>query len=283
MNRWLFSFCQKRLSPVFLVTATLVMFLSSFRVNKMNDDIWRLLGITPKSGNEKIKSSFMHGYLYYYGVKNIKSLVANDRATIASNLLSYTKQYVTSDAFRKEYDEMRKQEQPPMPELKSLRSIEKIQRDEITTTEKSIREMEKNRKDLPQFAKSIEPMLTLLKDNLKKLQDPKNSYFAAIALGEKYEQENEIKRYSERMEQWEEDYPPRIDRFIASRLQKMLDDTRDIDFNAQLIEKEGKKKFVNPAYESKNAEWKQGFRAGKEITEMTRAFAANWLAEIKAN
>ena len=48
-----------------------------------------------------------------------------------------------------------------------------------------------------------------------------------------------------------------------------------------LAEKWGKKRFVNPIYESKNQEWKQGFRAGKEATEMARAFAKQWLSELQ--
>lgn len=61
----------------------------------------------------------------------------------------------------------------------------------------------------------------------------------------------------------------------------MLDATKDIDYNAELVEKYNKKRFVNPAYESKNTEWKQGFRAGKEVTEPARAFVQKWLNELQ--
>ncbi|RYE20883.1 MAG: choice-of-anchor D domain-containing protein, partial [Sphingobacteriales bacterium] len=47
------------------------------------------------------------------------------------------------------------------------------------------------------------------------------------------------------------------------------------------FEKYGKKRFVNPVYEGKRTEWKQGFRAGKEVTESARAFAQKWLSELK--
>jgi hypothetical protein len=51
----------------------------------------------------------------------------------------------------------------------------------------------------------------------------------------------------------------------------MLDYTKDIDYNAHLSEKYRKKRFVNPVYEGKRTEWKQGFRAGKEVTEQARS------------
>ncbi len=83
------------------------------------------------------------------------------------------------------------------------------------------------------------------------------------------------------MAEWGKNMPENVNDFIAERLQKMLDATKDIDYNAQLVEKYGKKRFVNPKYEGKNQEWKQGFRAGKEVTEPARAFAQQWLNELK--
>jgi len=265
---------------LFLLSTTLL--LSSFTINKATDDVWKILGITKQAGDEKIKNSFMYGYLYYYGVKNIKNLAVNDRGAIAKDLLSYAKQYVGSEAFKKEYELMRKNAKPQQPELKPLRSVEEIQKNEIAKTEKSIKDTEKNMKDMPQYAKGMEPMLAILKDNLKKYQDPKNSYFASVAMGEKYDNESQLRSYNERMKQWEAGYPETINQFITARLQKMLDATKDIDYNAELMEKWGKKRFVNPAYEAKNTEWKQGFRAGKEITESARAFAQKWLEELKS-
>lgn len=263
-----------------LLLLSMTVLLSSFRLNKTTDDVWKLLGITRQAGDEKIKNSFMYGYLYYYGIKNVKNLAVNDREAIAKDLLEYTKQYVNSDLFKKEYDQMRTSAKPQEPVLKSVRSLEEIQKDEIAKAEKSIRDTEKNMKDMPQYAKSMEPMLAILKDNLKKYKDPKNSYFASIAMGEKYDQENEMKSYRERTKQWENSYPETAKEFVAGRLQKMLDATKDIDYNAELVEKWGKKRFVNPAYESKSGEWKQGFRAGKAITEAARAFAQKWLTEL---
>ena len=83
------------------------------------------------------------------------------------------------------------------------------------------------------------------------------------------------------MSRWETDYPENINNFIADKLKKMLEYTKGIDYNAALVEKYGKKRFVNPTYEGKGTEWKQGFRAGKEVTETARAFAEKWLTELK--
>ena len=66
----------------------------------------------------------------------------------------------------------------------------------------------------------------------------------------------------------------------------MPDYTKDIDYNAALVEKYGKKRFVTQSNEPRRTDpkaigWKQGFRAGKDVTEPARAFAKKLLSELK--
>jgi len=69
--------------------------------------------------------------------------------------------------------------------------------------------------------------------------------------------------------------------FIKKRLEEFLNTTKDIDFAAELAEKNGKKIFLNPDYERKDNRWKMAFRAGKEVVEPARDFVQKWTAEIK--
>jgi hypothetical protein len=277
------SFLPRIAASLFLcLVAATALLLSSFRAQeKFTDDVWKMLGISKQTGDEKIHTSFMNGYLDYWGVRNLKNIATNNRPAIAKDLLTYTKTFVSSPAFKKDYDNMRKNSKPQEPELKPLRTIEEIQKEEIAKTEKSIRDTEKTMKEMPDMAKTMQPLVELFKKNLKDYQNPKNSYFAAIAAGEKNDQENQIKSHKERTKQWESAYPVDVNNFIAERLQRMLNATKDIDYSAQLVEKYGKKRFVNQAYEYKNQEWKQGFRAGKEVTEPARDFVQKWLNELK--
>lgn len=255
---------------------------SSYHTKKVVDDVWKMLGISRQTGTEGIKNSFFNGYLYYYGVKNAKNIAVNDRAAIAKDLLNYTKEYITGAEFKKQYEEWRKNAKPQEPVLKPLRTVKEIQKEKIAKTEKSIKETEKTIKEVnAEMAKAIQPVLDMLRKNLKDYQNPNHEYFANIAMGEKYQQEGEAKRYKENMSRWETDFPENINNFIADKLKKMLEYTKGIDYNAALVEKYGKKRFVNPTYEGKGTEWKQGFRAGKEVTETARAFAEKWLTELK--
>jgi len=255
---------------------------SSYQAKKMTDDVWKMLGLSPNNGTAAVKNSFLNGYLYYYGAKNFKNIAVNDRAAIATDMLNYTKEYISGAEFRKQYEDMRKNAKPQEPVLKPLRSIEEIQKDEISKTEKSIREAEKTIREVnADMAKAMQPVLDMLRKNLKDFQNPGHDYFSSIAMGEKYQQEGQLKNFKDDMKKWETDFPENINAFIGDKLKKMLEYTKDIDYNAALIDKYGKKRFVNPAYEGKRTEWKQGFRAGKVVTEQARAFAENWLTHLK--
>jgi hypothetical protein len=88
--------------------------------------------------------------------------------------------------------------------------------------------------------------------------------------------------YQKNMERWKDEYPENPQVLIRKRLQTFLDLSATVDFNAELKESGGKKRFVNPAYEAKSTEWKQIFRSGKEITEMAREFAKKWIKEVNS-
>jgi uncharacterized protein YdaT len=92
--------------------------------------------------------------------------------------------------------------------------------------------------------------------------------------------ESTITTYNNDLAKWKETYPEDYRPIIKNRLQKFIELSGTVDFNAELKEVYSKQKFVNPAYEAKSSEWKQIFRSGKEVTEVTRKFAQQWLAEL---
>jgi hypothetical protein len=279
---------KEQRTKVVSVIATLAIFLFafvsliSFRTEKLGDEVWKMLGITKQAGTEKIKNSFMNGYLDHYGLKNAKNVAMNDRAAIAKDLLAYTKQFIASPEFTKTYEKWRADAKPEMDKLKPVRTLEEIQKEEIAKTEKSIKDIEKSLKEMPDMTKALQPLLDMQKQSLKDYKaNPKHEYFVNMRMGDEWDNKSKMDSYAERMKRWEKDYPVKANDFIAVRLEEMMESTADIDYNAQLVEKYGKKRFVNPKYEGKNTEWKQGFRAGKEVTEMSRSFVKEWLKEIK--
>ncbi len=272
-----------RICATALILCILSLFLFSFvATTKIGDDIWQQLGLNKQQGTEGIYRSFTGGYLYYYQARNAKNIAGGNRVAVAKDLLGYAKQYINSDHFKKEYLLERTNSKPAVPILKPLRTKAQIQKDEIEQTEKSIRDLEKNIKGMDAaMQKNMQPMMDIFKKTLKEYQNPHHQYFDGLMLYEKSSNEQAVKNYEDALKNWEKNYPIDFTGKIRERLQKFLDVTKDVDFNAELKTSYNKKVFVNPAYERKSTEWKQAFRAGKEVTNMARVFATQWLEEIK--
>lgn len=75
--------------------------------------------------------------------------------------------------------------------------------------------------------------------------------------------------------------PENFNDIIKIRLQKYLSLAATVDFNAQLLQKNDKVYFVDRNYEAKNYEWKMIFRAGKEVYDVAKPFAEQWMSELK--
>jgi hypothetical protein len=260
----------------------LALSLFSFSVKTCADDIWNQLGLTEQKGNENIRLSFLQGYLYTYGVKSAKNIATGNRAAVTKDLLTYAKQYTASEEFKKEYERNRQGAKPMEPWRKTAKTKEEIRKEKIAETEKSIAEMEKNMPTYTADVKKImQPLLESQKETLKDYKDPNSQMIEMMALGEKTAVENDWKSYKEQVTKWEEGYPANMNAFIKRRLQQYLDIQSTVDFSAELKDVNGKKKFVNSAYEYKPADWKKVYRAGKEVNDVAKQFAAAWVKELQ--
>ena len=268
-----------RIGTIMLILVTCSFFLFSFTANRFAEDFLQQLGITKTGADEKITNSILGGYLDQYGLRNAKNIAAGNRSAVAKDLLAYTKQYISSTAFQKEYNQLRESNKPKPG---TIQTAEEMRTGIIEQYKKSIAESEANMKKADASMKSIfEPILVALKQELKNAEDPNNKMLA-----------NYKKNYGEMLKSieasnqqgladWEAKYPANQLHFIKERLKQFLEETSNIDFGAQLIEKNGKKYFANQAYEHRGNRWKLAFRAGKEVVEPARMFVQNWIDEIK--
>jgi hypothetical protein len=89
-------------------------------------------------------------------------------------------------------------------------------------------------------------------------------------------------QYKEAVAEWKKEYPASGKDMVRRRLREFLTESADVDYNAKLVRRDGKMRFVNAKYEDeKSGEWKVCYRAGKEPVEKARAFAKAWLAELE--
>ena len=240
---------------------------------------WTRIGISESKATENIRQSFIEGYLYTYGASSAKNVALGDRASIALDVLSYTKSYVNSPGFIKAYEEARKAATPVKPA--PPRSKEQIQKEKIAELEKTIAEGEQSMKTLPKdLIQPFKEVQQMLKEQKKDYENPDSEMLALFVNSEKYIYENAKTRYEEEVERWEKEYPSDPRKLIKARLEEFLQVTADVDFNAALKEEYRVKKFVNPTYEKKSNEWKMAYRAGKPVVEAARSFVSSWLEEL---
>jgi hypothetical protein len=240
---------------------------------------WNQLGISESQATENIRQSFLEGYLYSYGASSAKNIASGDRAAVALDVLNYTKSYVNSPAFIKAYEDARVAATPvkPLPP----KTKEQIQKEKIAELDKSIAEGEKSMKTLPKdLIEPFKEVQQMLQDQKKDYENPESEMLTLLVTSENYMHGNAVTKYEQQLQQWQKDYPADHKIMVKARLETFLRITADVDFDAALKEEYRMKKFVNPAYEKKPAEWKMAYRAGRPAVETARSFAKAWLAEL---
>lgn len=268
-----------KLAAFLLVAGLISLFSYSFTTSRhLADDFWKQLGMTKDQCTDGVKQSFLNGYLYYYGAKNARNIAMGNRAAVAKDLLAYTKQYISSEGFKKEYELMRRGAKPEQPQIKQV-TKEDIRQKKIAETQESIKKTEEIMKQ-PNMKSIMQPSLDMLKKNLVDFKDPNSKMIDIYFKGEIMQQEQQMESYQKNMTRWEKEYPANHRDKVKERLQKFLELSATVDFTAELKQSGNKKKFVNPVYEGKSYDWKQIYRAGKDVIDPARAFAEQWIKEL---
>jgi hypothetical protein len=276
---------KKAVSGYRLIALSAFFFLSlaclSFQVKLFLDDFWQQLGISQRDGTNYIKSSFATGYLQFGLRPNFKNIPVGDRKAVSTDLLIYAKTIAQSNEFKTEYERAR-QSRKPRREPQKPKTEAQVREEKIKNVQSSIDNTETVLKTTTDkdTKKSLEESLDYFKKELVELQKPGNALVVSEVQGQQKLYENLMKKYNENIKQWNEEFPENVTDLLKQRLQKMLSETANVDYGAALTERNGKKYFVNPAYEAKPVNWKFAYRAGKEVTETTRAFAQQWLQEL---
>jgi vacuolar-type H+-ATPase subunit H len=268
-----------RMGVLVTLPALLGLFLLSFTAARnLANDFLKQLGISQKDADAKIISGFMHGSLDQFGLRNAKNIALGKRGAVTRDLLNYVKKYVGSAVFVKEYNTLRESKKPV---VNTLKTPEEMQKEMIANAQQSVKEMEASLKKADASMKAMfEKLLADAKKQAKDAENPNNKMI--VTYRKNYQQGVKDAEAGNRrlLAGWEAEYPANHQLYVKARLQQFLEETKDIDFNAELTQKNGKKVFVNRAYESKGNRWKMAFRAGKDVVETARSFAQQWITEL---
>jgi len=262
---------------VLFASSTLFSFVVA---DRLAEDIWKRLGINRQECTQRVSQSFISGYLQYAGVSNVKNLAANDRGAVAKDLMTFARQYLNSPTFKAEYDKIRASYQPKEPEDRT-ETREQIRQKQIDKLKEGILSMEKVAKSMPaDQQKSMQSSVEMYKKTIKDYENPGNKMIEAMYQNQLEERQRDLKHFKEDTKKWETEFPVDYKQFVRNRLQHYLDVAGTVDFMAELVEKGGKKRFVNPTYQAKNNEWKMIYRAGKDVYDQTKAFIDQWMKEL---
>lgn len=269
-----------------LILAAILVFLScsffSFVVaGRLAEGIWKQLGITQQDGTDKIKKSFLDGWFHCEGLKNAKNIATGDRAAATTDLLVYTKQYLSSPVFKAAYEKLRTESKPSEP-MDITKTKDQIRQEKVADAKKLVENAESTLKTSPaNMKKTMESILEMDRKNLAVIQDPASPIIEAMYQQQLTRRKQGLEDYKKYTKEWEIHYPADYRLFVKTRIQKYLSLASTVDFSATVHEINGKKVFDKSDYQYKSNDWKMIYRAGKEVYEVTKPFAEKWLQDLQ--
>jgi hypothetical protein len=228
----------------------------------------------PQAARYTTDKLLFDNFAYYAVAQSFKALDEDARADVIRGAASWARTYLDSDAFAEQYAKQRAEAEPKPPEY-----TESVEEELERTLEKQRSEFEETRKAWASLPEEMrEQMKQSLEATMKMMNEPQMLEIQKQSIEQR--RISEQQSYDESHARWEQDYPEEVQGLIALRLREFLDTTKDMDFDADLEERNGKLVFEDEALEAKPAEWKVYFRAGEEAVTAAREAAADWLDDI---
>jgi hypothetical protein len=238
------------------------------------------LGISEGRAKEAVFDSFMSDAVSIAGKPAaFIALAPAARVALVSFALNLARTFAESDEFKRRYADHREANGPePLPAEMTVESVFAKQR---AGFENQVAEMRKLFDQItPEQRATLEAGWTDMRRQLDAMEKgDRRKEIEGILQEQRLEQ---VRGRDAALKEFEKVYPADPRALIAARLNHYLEVTRDIDFSAQLADKDRKKVFADAALEAKPSEWKMSFRAGKPATDAARAFAQKWLADLQA-
>jgi hypothetical protein len=236
------------------------------------------LGIEEADARRDIVYALEQGYVNYFPARNaFKAAAPAARATLVKTAMAWAQAYTQTPAFKAAYEKARAEAAPKAP---TLRNVDQELAKQKAERRKGIEDAKANLSKMPaemrdQMAKTIKEMEA---QNARMEADPQMA--AMMRQGVEMQNTEDKRRYQNDVAAHAERYPADPAVLIAKRLRRFLEVSKDVDYTAKLVARDGRQHFVNPQYEAKPSEWKLCFRAGREPVDAARAAAQAWLTAL---
>jgi hypothetical protein len=238
------------------------------------------LGISEGRAKEAVFDSFMADQVSLAGkAAAFTALPPQGRVALVNFALNLARTFVESDDFKRRYADHREANGPdPLPEEQTADQIFAKQR---AGFENQVEEMKKLFDQItPAQRATLEAGWADMRRQLDDMEKGERRKQIEGLLKEQRDQQ--VQQREAAMQELEKTYPADPRALVAMRLRHFLDATKDVAYEAKLVDRDKKKVFAEAAFESKPAEWKLAFRAGKPATDAARAFAQKWLADLQS-
>jgi hypothetical protein len=238
------------------------------------------LGISEGRAKEAVFDSFMSDAVSIAGKSAAFTALSPDaRVALVNFALTLARTFVESDDFKRRYADHREANGPdPLPEGQTAEAILAKQREGF---ENQVTEMRKLFDQItPEQRATLEEGWRKMREQLTEMETGERRKQLEALLNQ--QRADQTRRRDQEMQAFEKVYPADPRALVAMRLRHFLEVTSDLNYDAQLVDRNGKKVFADAALEAKPDQWKLAFRAGKPATEAARAFAQRWLSDLQS-
>ncbi len=268
-----------RLHYSILLAFACMLVSSSFVQLKQPGDFLKQLGIGEAEATNKISQGILTGYINTSSLSAAKKIPLADHPAVVTSAISYARKYTQSDVLKIAYENLRQQKKPSLPDLPV--SPDSLRQTLITNAVKSVESAEASLKNATGEMKQLmEDLVKAAKQTLEEAKSPGNAYLQMYTDNYPTLLEKARESHATLIENWEKQYPPKVDDFIKTRLEQFIRETENIDFNAQTEERNGKLFFTDPAYEKKSKHWKLAFRTGAPAIKAARKSVQMWIDDL---
>jgi hypothetical protein len=238
------------------------------------------LGITAGRAREAVFDSFITDTLSVAGNSEVfKAATAPGRVALVNFALTLARAFTDSDDFKRRYADHREANGPdPLPPAPTVDDILAKQR---AGFEDQVEQMRKLFDQItPEQRATLEEGWKDMRRQLTEMETGPRRAELEQAIRQQYG--SLVSQREGAMKELDAIWPPDHRTLVAKRLRHFLEVSKDVDYDARLIDKGGVKVFADPAMEARPKEWKMCFRAGKPATDAARSFAQKWLSELEA-
>lgn len=238
------------------------------------------LGITAGRAREAVFDSFIADAISLAGEREVFTKASSTaRVAMVNFALTLARTFVETDDFSRRYADHREANGPdPLPEEPRVDAILAKQR---AGFEAQVDEMRKLFDQItPEQRATLEAGWKDMREQLADMETGPRRAELEKAIREQHVAQ--VRERAEAIQQLDAVWPTDARALVANRLRHFLDLSRDIVYDAKLIDKDGKTVFADAVLEARPKEWKLCFRAGKPATDAARAFAQKWLTDLQA-